>query len=153
MRISKWVFVSFGTLLAVVACASVSGGGDWAFARDTDDGELNWGACPELFPAGCQLAVLHGDPAEPGADIFFRIPGGYSLPRHRHTSAERMVLVAGELHLRYDGRRNLELAAGTYAYGPAGLAHAGRCVGEDPCVLFIAFDGPIDSFAVADDGS
>lgn len=149
MRLSRPVCVWLGLVFAVVSCASISGGRDRVTARGVDDGELNWGSCPDLFPAGCQIAVLHGDPAQPNADLFFRVPGGYDLPRHRHTSAERMLLVAGELHVTYDGERAIELVPGTYAYGPPQLPHTGRCVGEDPCVLFIAFEAPVDASAVA----
>jgi len=138
--------------LALMSCASASGDTasgdrDWALQREIDDGELNWGACPEFFPAGCQIAVLHGDPGEPNADIFFRIPGGYRLPNHRHTSAERMVLLEGALQLTYEGQRAIDLAPGTYVYGPPGSPHSGICVSRDPCVLFIAFESAIDAFA------
>jgi uncharacterized RmlC-like cupin family protein len=34
--------------------------------------------------------------------------------------------------------------AGTYAYGPAGAPHTGECLSKEPCVLFIAFEGPVD---------
>ena len=29
-------------------------------------------------------------------------------------------------------------------YGPAGRPHAATCMAAEPCVLFIAFDGPVD---------
>jgi quercetin dioxygenase-like cupin family protein len=150
MRQLRSALRGFGAVFAVVACASTSGGGDRAIALGIDDGELNWAACPDWFPAGCQIAVLHGDPSQSGADVFVRVPGGYELPRHRHTSAERMVLVAGELHLTWDGERRVELVSGSYAYGPPQRPHSGRCVGEEPCVAFITFDAPLDASAVSD---
>ena len=67
--------------------------------------ELKWGACPPLFPTGCEIAVLHGDSARPNADVFLRVPAKYEIPPHWHTSPERMVLVAGELHLTIRGNR------------------------------------------------
>ena len=116
-----------------------------AIAMPADDAKLEWGPCPEFFPAGCNIAVLHGDPAKPNADVFFRVPGEYDLPAHSHTSAERMVLVSGELHVRYEGQEPVVLKPGMYAWGPPGRAHDGRCVGKEPCVLFIAFEGPVDA--------
>lgn len=106
---------------------------------------LRWGPCPPLFPRGCQIAVLHGDPARPNADVFLRIPGGYRIPAHRHSSAERMILVSGQLQVRYQGSPATILTAGTYAYGPAGRPHEARCVGRRHCTLFIAFEGPVDA--------
>jgi hypothetical protein len=39
------------------------------------------------MPAGCGLAVLHGDPAKTNADVFLRIPANATIPEHWHTSA------------------------------------------------------------------
>ena len=121
---------------------------DRSLARSVGDAGLAWGPCPEFFPLGCQIAVLHGDPAKPNADVFFRVPAGYDLPSHWHTSAERMVLVSGELHITYDGQDPAILKPGMYAYGPPKAVHRGRCVSNEPCVLFIAFEGPVDATPV-----
>jgi len=106
---------------------------------------LEWGSCPPLFPTGCQIAVLNGDPSRPNADVFLRVPGGYTIPAHSHTSAERMVLVEGRLTVTYKGAAPAVLTPGVYAYGPAGLPHSATCAGTKPCTLFIAFEGPIDA--------
>lgn len=111
------------------------------------DSALSWGACPPIFPAGCEIAVLHGDPAEPNVDVFLRVPGGYKIPAHRHTSAERMILIEGELSATYKGAPAATLAAGAYAYGPPGVPHRAECLSEEPCVLFIAFEEPVDAEA------
>jgi len=112
-----------------------------------EDPSLQWGPCPDIFPAGCEIAVLHGNPAQPNADVFLRVPGGYEIPAHSHTSAERMILARGELVVRYQGAAETTLAAGEYAYGPAGLPHRARCASATPCTLFIAFEGPVDATA------
>jgi quercetin dioxygenase-like cupin family protein len=112
-----------------------------------DDPSLQWGDCPEFLPAGCRIAVLNGDPAQPNADIFFSVPAQSRIARHWHSSAERMVLVAGELEVNYDGADPVTLRPGTYAYGPARAPHEARCVSKDACVLFIAFEGPVDAVA------
>ena len=144
MRFSKWCL----QLMAGMAVfASVPGGAtsEPARARSVDDATLEWGPCPEFFPAGCQIAVLHGDPAAPNADVFFRVPANYDLPKHWHGSAERMVLVTGELSVTYEGQAAVVLKPGMYAYGPPRAAHHGRCVSAQPCTLFIAFEGPVDA--------
>lgn len=110
-----------------------------------DDPQLEWGSCPEFLPDGCEIAVLHGDPAKENADIFFKVPANSDIPRHWHTSAERMILVSGELHLTYDDQETEVLRPGTYAYGPAKLPHKGFCAEGDPCILFIAFELPVDA--------
>ena len=82
-------------------------------ARTVSDGTLQWGACPAVFPAGCEMAVLHGDPAKPNADLFLRVPGGYAIPAHTHSSAERIILVTGKLDVKYQGAQPITLSPET----------------------------------------
>ena len=45
----------------------------------TDDGEVEFGPAPDVFPTGAEMAVLHGDPGAEG-DLFtarLRFPDGY----------------------------------------------------------------------------
>ena len=128
---------SFASAEAPVTEASV--------ALTADDPGLKWGPCPPFLPKGCAIAVLHGDPAKDNVDVFFKVPGKSTLPLHWHTSAERMVLVAGKLHVTYDGEKEVVLKQGTYAYGPAKKPHSGYCASKSPCVLFIAFESPLDA--------
>ena len=125
-----------------------------AFAQDSSasplaiqatDANLKWGPCPPIFSGDCKIAVLNGDPAKPNADVFLRIGGGMALPVHRHSSAERMVLVSGRLRVDYRGAPPVTLIPGSYAYGPAGLPHRAVCLGRQRCTLFIAFEGPVDA--------
>lgn len=118
-----------------------------ALARAARDPGLAWGPCPEFMPKGCRIAVLHGDPAKPNADVFFEVPGGSEIAEHWHSSAERMVLVSGELHVTYRGQEKVVLTPGMYAYGPAKSPHRASCTSGDPCVLFIAFESPVDAVA------
>jgi mannose-6-phosphate isomerase-like protein (cupin superfamily) len=110
-----------------------------------DAPSLKWTPCPPIFPKGCEIALLHGDPARPNADVFLRVPGGYEIPPHLHSSAERMILVRGRMRVAYRGAEPAMLGEGSYAYGPAKLPHRASCMGTSPCVLFIAFEGPVDA--------
>ena len=119
-----------------------------ALTRTARDAQLKWGPCPPFLPKGCGIAVLHGDPATDNFDVFLKVPAKATIPLHWHTSAERMVLVAGELHVTYDGQKTAVLRTGTYAYGPARRPHKGYCASAVPCVLFIAFESPLDAVPV-----
>ena len=112
--------------------------------KTAGDSSLAWSKCPAPLPAGCELTVLHGDPAKPGADVLLRVPPGSYIPPHTHSSAERMMLVSGRLDVRYQGAQPATMLPGTYAYGPAQRPHAATCMAAEPCVLFVAFDGPVD---------
>ena len=110
-----------------------------------DDPALEWGPCPEFMPDGCGLAVLQGNPVEANADVLFRLPGNTTAKRHWHSSAERTVLLSGEMHVDVDGQDPVVMTPGSYAYLPGKLPHAASCRSAEPCVLFIAFVDPVDA--------
>jgi mannose-6-phosphate isomerase-like protein (cupin superfamily) len=131
------------SLMSVPVAAQTSGAAPLAI-RESDP-KLSWGPCPPIFKGKCEIAVLHGDPSLPNADIFLRVAGGTELTPHLHTSAERMVLVSGSLRVEYKGAKPTTLAVGDYAFGPARLPHRATCLGQKSCTLFIAFEGPVDA--------
>lgn len=134
------------SLLALLASPlAAADNSEPALAFTVKDPSLTWGPCPPFLPKGCELAVLHGDPAKPNVDVFFKVPGGATIPSHVHSSAERMVLVSGQLDVTYEGQATAKLKVGTYAYGPAMKPHKAVCAKGDPCVLFIAFESPLDA--------
>ena len=133
-------------VLTAVCCAALADDApERALAITPQDAGLQWGACPPFIPEGCQIAVLHGDPAKPNADVFFKVPGNFRIPLHWHSSAERMVLISGVMHVTYEGQDTAVLKPGSYAYGPARLPHDAYCEKGDPCILFIAFESPVDA--------
>jgi quercetin dioxygenase-like cupin family protein len=139
-----------GTALLIFALAPLFANAqaadqEQAVTRTADDPKLAWGPCPPFLPQGCGIAVLHGNPAKDNVDVFLKVPAKSSIPLHWHSSAERMVLVAGELHATYDGQKKVVLKPGSYGYGPAKRPHNGYCASKVPCVLFIAFESPLDA--------
>ncbi|MDH4945018.1 cupin domain-containing protein [Sulfurimonas sp. C5] len=119
-----------------------------ALAYKYDNSELQWGPCPAFLGEECKIAVLHGDPAKKNTDVFFKVPAEYDIPHHWHTSAERMVLVSGTMTVKYDNHNEEVLTTGTYAYGPSKHPHRAYCEKGEACVLFIAFEEPIDAFEI-----
>ncbi|MFP5348433.1 MAG: cupin domain-containing protein [Gammaproteobacteria bacterium] len=140
------VVVASGLLLAAAAVSAQ----EQPLTRTAKDPSLKWSSCPEFMPKGCQIAVLHGDPSKENADILFKVPANATIPRHWHTSAERIVSLAGELQVTYDGQKPTTLKPGTYAYGPAKLPHSAKCSKAGECILFIAFETPVDAVANGD---
>jgi quercetin dioxygenase-like cupin family protein len=133
------------TASVLTSAAFAQSSAEIPLAKKASDGELAWGPCPPIFPGECAITVLHGDPSKPNADVFLRVGAGNELPSHRHTSAERMILVSGQLKVEYVGSTPSTLDPGDYAFGPAGLAHKASCISKTPCVLFIAFEGAVDA--------
>ena len=132
-------------ILSLLLITSLAQAGEKSVTRTMNDKDLKWGPCPEIFPKGCEIGVLHGSPDKKGADVYLRVPGNYVIPPHTHTSAEHMTLVSGNLEVKYKGEDTFTLKPGSYAFGPAKLAHQAKCTSEESCVLFISFDEPIDA--------
>jgi len=136
-------------LLIVAASASIAttaAPGNKPVVLGADSATLEWGPCPAFMPASCRIAVLNGNPAEANSDVLFKLASKTTAPSHWHSSAERMVLISGEMRVEYEGRPAARIRAGDYAYGPPGLAHAAHCVSDVDCMLFIAFENPVDAF-------
>jgi len=121
---------------------------DQALVISAKDKSLQWGACPAFIPEGCKIAVLQGDPAKENVDIFFKVPGNFSVPYHTHTSQERMVLVSGELEVTYDNHETAIIKKGDFAYGPAKLPHKAYCRKGEDCILYIGFVAPLDAIPI-----
>ncbi len=131
------------TAIVIVAQAD-----ELSLSKLANDTSLQWGPCPAFLGEACKIAVLHGDPAKPNSDVFFKVPGDYKIPLHWHNSAERMILVSGKMDVEYKGEQNTLLVPGSYAYGPPKKHHKAYCHKGEDCVLFIAFEKPIDAFEV-----
>lgn len=145
--LTRWQ-VALGVISVLLVFSSAlaqSSAPEQAIIWTAGDPQLKWLPCPPFMPKGCAVAVLHGDPAKDNVDVFFKVPGKSTIPMHWHTSAERMVLVAGELHVTYEGQKEAVLKRSTYAYGPAKHPHEGYCASKEACVLFIAFESPLDA--------
>jgi quercetin dioxygenase-like cupin family protein len=64
--------------------------------------EVPWGPCPETLPAGCEIAVLEGNPQTPELfTVRFRVDGEFVLPAHTHPSQERVTVLSGRLSVAF----------------------------------------------------
>lgn len=144
--------------IALIALGTAGGGAAAAsdmakpLAVDISGAAVQWAGCPPIFPGACQMTVVQGDPAKANSDVVLKVGPGTILPRHKHSSAERMILLTGTLTVKYDGAAAVTLNPANYAYGPAGLPHAATCTSAVACTLFIAFEGPVDAELVAGTG-
>jgi hypothetical protein len=117
---------------------------EMSIAKTIHDSDIVWNPAPDFFP-GCSFTILHGDISGPNLDLFFRVEPNTEIIYHTHNSAERMILVAGELEVQYEGEKPQILKAGTYAYGPANKPHRAKCLDSGQCVLFIALVDPFNA--------
>jgi quercetin dioxygenase-like cupin family protein len=114
-----------------------------------DDAKLKWSPCPDVFPKGCEVSVLSGDPAKGASDVYLRATPGTDLKDHWHHSPEHVVLVKGKFSVTFADGRKASLDLGAYTLIPAGMPHSARCEGPESCVIFIGFEKPVDAILAA----
>ena len=146
---SKKISLLLPALFLTIALSAQTTGAnkeELPLVKTAQDADLKWGPCPPFMPNGCEIAVLHGDPSKNNSDIFLKVDANSEIPNHWHNSAERMILISGELEVTYSGGKPQTLKVGSYAYGPAKIPHTAKCGDAGPCILFIAFEEPLDAF-------
>jgi quercetin dioxygenase-like cupin family protein len=80
------------------------------------------------FPKGAQIVLLRGDlsKAEPYT-IRFKLPGGFVIPSHWHTTDEEVTVLSGTLNSgegdHVDKNASTALSAGGYSVVPAMSHH------------------------------
>ena len=140
------VIPSLAAAFCTLFCAAISAQ-EMSLAHSIEDPNLVWSPAPDFFP-GCSFTVLHGDLESPNLDFFFRVEPNTEVIEHTHTSPERMILVAGEMEVTYEGEPTRILKKGDYAYGPAGKPHRAKCLDSGPCVLYVGMVDPFDAIPV-----
>lgn len=106
-----------------------------------------WVAVPEL-PAGAQMMVMSGNPAEPGPfTVHLRVPNDYRFPPHTHSAAETVTIVSGLLHVGMGETFDMsgainELRPGQSQEIAANEPHFGHAAGET--VIEVRSTGPFE---------
>lgn len=124
-------------LLAVALSLSAA----TAAAQDTSHAvialpdRLTWGSAPPALPPGARLAVLEGNPSEPGPfTMRVLLPAGYRIPPHYHAAVEHVTVLKGTFKVgmgeRYDPSAMTLLPAGTFAALQPGTRHFAEAQGE-----------------------
>ena len=106
--------------------------------------EIDWRAAENL-PPGAQVAVLEGDPSKEGYfTMRLKMPDGYRVPPHWHSTQERVTVLSGTLNLgmgeTFDQDKTKALGAGTYSSMQPKMRHFGWMTGET--VLQLSTMGP-----------
>ena len=107
--------------------------------------DIQWGDGPPGLPPGAKLAVLSGDPKQPGAfTMRLQFPADYKVPPHTHPSDEHVTVISGKLNLgmgeKLDQSASKELAPGSFGVMPAGMTHFAWT--SEPTVVQVHGTGP-----------
>ncbi len=90
--------------------------------------KLAWKDAPVSLPKGAQVAVLRGDPAQPGLfTMRLKFPAGYIVSPHWHTADEHVTVISGTLYIgageKYSAREVEAIRPGTLMVMPATHRH------------------------------
>jgi quercetin dioxygenase-like cupin family protein len=108
-----------------------------------DLNQIEWAPLElEGFAPGAEIAVLRGDLATAGEAIV-KIPAGYTVPNHSHTSDETYVWLKGDFtYIAADGTAR-DLSGQTFISLPGQAPHALIC-GKEACVFYLRYSRPFD---------
>ena len=89
---------------------------------------LNWGPAPPSLPKGAKIAVVSGNPAQPGPFVIrLRFPPAYAVPPHSHPADEHVTVLEGVVSMGMgsmaDRDRMKVISKGRSIIAPANMAH------------------------------
>ncbi len=105
-----------------------------------------WGplAIEGLAP-GAEIAVLRGDLAKDHSESVVRLPSGYLLRKHTHTSDELYVWISGSFTLiAQDGTETKFRGPAYISYPGNAPMHEIRCGKKEPCLFYLRYSRPFD---------
>jgi 2,4'-dihydroxyacetophenone dioxygenase len=80
----------------------------------------------------------------PARQLLLRVEAGSAVALHRHHGAVHAFTVSGRRVL-LDPAGDIAIDSGTYVYEPPGHVDSWMAVGDGPCIVHIAIDGPMDT--------
>lgn len=97
--------------------------------------EIIWQDGPASLERGAQMAVLEGNPNEPGVfTMRIKIPDGFYILPHWHPNVERVTVISGTFRLgsgeKLDKEAAKPLSPGSYTSMPPGMRHFAIAEGE-----------------------
>lgn len=94
-----------------------------------------------------ELAVLWGNPQEGPSTVLIKFPPNFPGAMHSHTSGYHGMVVTGASKHYLQGQSEADvplLTPGDYWYQPGGEHHNDSFPNDEPTILLIKWDGPMD---------
>jgi hypothetical protein len=107
--------------------------------------EIVWAPCPPTLPAGCEMAVLEGDPKQEMLfTVRFRTGSQFEMKPHWHPRNERVTILEGKVGVGFGDEIDREdvtwFGSGDYYVNANGRHHF--VLADEPAVLQITGIGP-----------
>lgn len=101
---------------------------------------VTWVDAPPSMPKGTKIAVLEGDPKQPGIfTIRLKVPAGSKLAVHTHPRHERVTVLSGNVVVTMEGKETT-FTGGAFYVNPPDVPHAVSFAEES--VLQLTCEGP-----------
>ena len=99
----------------------------------------------EGLPEGAEIAHIRGDLGKAGSESILRIPPGYHVPSHTHTSEELYMWISGAFTLISDKGEEQKFRGPAYISFPGNAPpHTLICGKKEPCIFYLAYTRPFD---------
>jgi len=143
----QFASLAVGLTLATAAVVAQSSSSHVVVPAD----KVQWGPAPPVLPAGAQIAVLEGNPAEKGPVVLrLKFPTNYNIPAHWHSMTERITVLSGAFNIgmgdKLDRKTTQLLGPTGFVSLPANMRHFAWT--SAPTVVQINLEGPFDLFYV-----
>lgn len=113
------ILAALGVAVAAASIGAQTPAAPPAHAVITPDSMI-WGPGPPALPKGMTVAVLAGNPGQPGPfTLRAKMPAGYAIPPHWHPTDENLTVLSGELLV---GMGDAVDAASMHTMGPGAYA-------------------------------
>lgn len=97
------------------------------------------------LPEGAEIAHIRGDLGKAGSESILRIPPGYHVPSHTHTSEELYMWISGAFTLISDKGEEQKFRGPAYISFPGNAPpHTLICGKQEPCIFYLAYTRPFD---------
>ncbi len=98
----------------------------------------------EGLPPGAEVAVVRGD-FKVKSEMFIRVPAGYKVPQHTHSSDELYLWLEGDFDLISEDGKRTTFTKPTYISFPGNApTHALECGKKQSCLFYLAYSRPFD---------
>jgi quercetin dioxygenase-like cupin family protein len=99
----------------------------------------------EGLASGAEIAVLRGDLGKDHSESVLKLPPGYVVRSHTHTSDELYVWISGSFTLiAHDGEEK-RFDGPAYINFPGNAPpHGLKCGNKEPCLLYLRYSRPFD---------
>ena len=99
----------------------------------------------EGLDPGAEIAVIRGDLGKDHSESILRLPPGYTVRQHTHTSDELYIWISGAFTLISEEGKEKRFRGPAYISFPGNAPkHGLKCGDKEPCLFYLRYSRPFD---------